>query len=420
VRILWIQTFFGTPQGWGSQRQYAFARRWVAAGHSVDVVCTAAYDLSLTPGAVCVVDGIRVHVSRAAYASQMGFIRRCAAFLRFMLDAVGFVTTRGASFDVLIASSGPLTNLIPALWGRLLHRLPYVFEVLDVWPDAAVEAGVLKNRFLIAGCHALERMGYRYAARIVTCSAGMSARVYAKRQHVKGPDLTATEAYRAYLAAEQRLDNKIETIAHGADLVQPDRAECRRRLLEAHALPSDACVVLYMGAMGVSNAMEDVAEAMRLTADVKGLVWVFAGSGAKENLVRAQLPSVRGVFLGKVSSADMRDVCASADINVVTFMHQPLYFENSPNKFFDGIAAGVPAVFNRSTWLAPWLRQYDCGVVCKGDRTGAEMAEAVRSLAGDPERREQMGCNARRLAKEVFDRDKLAEKYLGILRGVVQ
>ena len=420
MKILWIQAFFGTPQGWGSQRQYAFARRWVAAGHSVDVVCTSAYDSSLTPGHECLVDGVRLHVSRGVYVPQMGFVRRCVAFLRFMLDAVGFVSRRGASFDVMIASSGPLTNILPALWGRLLYRIPYVFEVLDVWPDAAVEAGVLKSRLLQWCCFRLESLGYRCASWIVTCSTGMSARVYAKMAGSKRVPLSDSDAYQAYLKADGCRAERLTTVAHGADLACGERDELRQRLCREQGWPEDVCIVLYMGAMGLSNAIADVADAMRMTEDDPRLVWVFAGSGKAEGLIQNQLKRTRGAFLGKMQHSRMLEVCAAADVNIVTFMHSPLFFENSPNKFFDGIAAGLPTIFNRTTWLEPWLMEYDCGVVCKGNRPGQEMAEAIRRLAGDKDRREKMGQGARRLAEEVFDRDTLADKYLGILRGVLR
>lgn len=419
MKILWIQQYFGTPAGWGSQRQYEFARRWVAAGHSVDVLCSPAYDASLADGR-SVVDGVRVHVSHVAYRPQMGFVRRGLAFLRFMWDALWFVTRQGSGYDLLIASSGPLTNLIPALWGRLVHRLPYVFEVLDVWPDAAEEAGVLRSRLLIWLCRRLEAAGYRWAARMVTCSEGMSARVYAKCRGSEGTDLTKTDLYLAYLSSGRGSDVRLVTIAHGGDLQQPDRDACRRRFLEEQGWPSDVCVVLYMGAMGLSNAVGDVVEVIKLTADAPGIVWAFAGGGARAGLIRDQLSPARGAFLGPVPHERMRELCAAADVNVVTFMHEPLFFENSPNKFFDGIAAGLPTVFNRSTWLEPWLLQYDCGIVCKGSRPGALMAEAIRALALDVARRKQMGRNARRLAEEVFDRDKLAAEYLNVLEDALK
>ena len=118
---------------------------------------------------------------------------------------------------------------------------------------------------------------------------------------------------------------------------------------------------------------------------------------------------------GRMAKEEVVVLVRAADVNLVTFRHEPLFFENSPNKFFDGIAAGVPALFNRSTWLEPWLEAYDCGIVCKGERPGEEMAAALRGLADDPERRRRMGLGARRLAEEVFDRDKLAAEYLALL-----
>jgi glycosyltransferase involved in cell wall biosynthesis len=123
-------------------------------------------------------------------------------------------------------------------------------------------------------------------------------------------------------------------------------------------------------------------------------------------------------WFGRMAKEEVVSLVRAADVNVVTFRHEPLFYENSPNKFFDGIAAGLPAVFNRSTWLEPWLREYDCGIVCKGERPGEEMAEALRDLADDPERRWRMGAGARRLAEEVFSRERLAEVYLGVIATV--
>lgn len=108
----------------------------------------------------------------------------------------------------------------------------------------------------------------------------------------------------------------------------------------------------------------------------------------------------------------------AADVNVVTFMHTPLFYENSPNKFFDGIAAGIPAVFNRTTWLEPWLKEYGCGIVCTTGDAGAEMAQQLTGLAEDAARRQRMGQGARRLAEAVFSRDKLAVEYLAVLADV--
>ncbi len=77
-------------------------------------------------------------------------------------------------------------------------------------------------------------------------------------------------------------------------------------------------------------------------------------------------------------------------------------------------------MFNRSTWLEPWLKTYGCGIVCTREDAGAEMAQQLKLLATDVERRQRMGQGARRLAEEVFNRDKLAAEYLEVLGGIAR
>ena len=502
MRILWLHQYFATPRGWGAVRTYEFARRFVRAGHAVDVVCCAGYDDSLQPTGrkPLMVDGVRVFVSGTTYRPQMGFTRRVVSFLRFMTVALWFVLRRGRNYDRIIASSGPLTLAVPALVGRWLWRVPYVFEVIDVWPDSAIAAGVLKNPVLKWLSFRLEALAYRHAAAIVTCSTGMTARVEEKlggnaERRTQNAERRSGEGENAERRT-QNAEKKIVTISNCCDLetCAPDEA-VRRAVRSKYGVREDQMVVLYSGAMGRSNAMEDVAAAVAATAEDERIVWWFAGDGAycgcvtpnaerrtqdaevgngetlnaqageregqasacprtpnaelrtlnsevengetlnaqereregqasacprTQNAERRTLNSEvenggRVRNFGRMAKEEVVVLVRAADVNLVTFRHEPLFFENSPNKFFDGIAAGVPALFNRSTWLEPWLEAYDCGIVCKGERPGEEMAAALRGLADDPERRRRMGLGARRLAEEVFDRDKLAAEYLALL-----
>ena len=467
MRILWLHQYFATPRGWGAVRTYEFARRFVRAGHAVDVVCCAGYDDSLRPTGrePLTVDGVRVFVSGTTYRPQMGFARRLVSFLRFMTVALWFVLRRGRNYDRIIASSGPLTLAVPALVGRWLWRVPYVFEVIDVWPDSAIAAGVLKNPVLKWLSFRLEALAYRHAAAIVTCSTGMTARVEEKlggnaERRTQNAERRSGEGENAERRT-QNAEKKIVTISNCCDLetCAPDEA-VRRAVRSKYGVREDQMVVLYSGAMGRSNAMEDVAAAVAATAEDERIVWWFAGDGAYCGCVtpnaerrtqdaevgngetlnaqageregqasacprtpNAELRTLNSEVenggrvrnFGRMAKEEVVVLVRAADVNLVTFRHEPLFFENSPNKFFDGIAAGVPALFNRSTWLEPWLKTYDCGVVCKGERPGEEMAAALRGLADDPERRRRMGLGARRLAEEVFDRDKLAAEYLALL-----
>lgn len=395
MRILWIHQHFATPDGWGCTRTYEFARRWVAAGHVVDVLCGDAYDTSLAGQRETVRAGIRIFVGRARYRADMSFAARLWSFWRFLSFATAFVLRR--RYDVIVATSTPLSVGVPALVARFWRGTPFIFDVGDVWPDAAVAAGVLRNPMLIRLARCLERACYRRAAHVTAFSPGM-------RQRIVSKGVPAT---------------KVSVIPNCCDLQEfaPDAVvrAARRKELGADA---DSLVVLYIGAMGRINAMDDVADAARLCSDNARITWWFAGDGPEAWKLR-QLeedgklgPRVR--FLGRVVKRDVPALCRAADVGLVTAMHAPLFEECCCNKFFDCIAAGLPVVFNRTTWLEPCLREYDCGHVCRGSAPGAEMAIVLRAWAANPAGCRRLGANARRLAQERFSRDELAACLLSI------
>ena len=422
MRILWLHQYFATPRGWGAVRTFEFARRFVKAGHAVDVLCCTGYDesLRLTGRGPAVIDGVRVFVSGTDYRPHMGFLRRILSFLSFMGHALWFVLRRGGGYDVMVASSGPLTMAVPALIARWFRGLPFVFEVIDVWPDSAIAAGVLKNPVLKALSFSLEALAYRYASAIVSCSTGMTERVLEKGR-VKREEGRVEDGGRRTEGGVSRPE--VVTISNCCDLDGFSPDETRRRMMRMqHGVGDDQTVALYTGAMGRSNAVDDLLVTFRETGQDSRIVWWIAGDGPRGAEIRAALAATGDGhrFFGSMPKQELIGLYLAADVNVVTFMNEPLFYENSPNKFFDGIAAGLPAVFNRSTWLEPWLTRYGCGIVCKGSRPGTLMAESIRALASDAGRRKQMGINARRLAEEVFDRDKLAAGYLNVLDGVLK
>jgi len=391
MRILWLHQYFATPAGWGSVRTFELGRRFVAAGHAVDVLCCAAYDASLAGQGVVETAGMQIHVSRTRYRPQMGFLARVGAFLAFAGFAVGHVLRRGRKYDLIIASSSPLTMAIPALLARWICGTPFVFEVIDVWPDAAIAAGVLRNRVLQWLAFCLEACAYRQAACVVTCSSGMTERVLRKGVNAA----------------------KVITISNGCDLdaFRPDPAH-RAQLRAARGVHEGQLVVLYTGAMGRSNAVDDLVQAAEQLKDDARIVWWFAGDGAEAEKLR-QLKT--GRFFGKLPRERIAELCQAADVAVVSFLHAPLFHENSPNKFFDAIAAGLPVVFNRSTWLDADMAAYGCGFSCQGNRPAIEMADQLRALADDPALRQRMQAGARRLAEERFSRDQQAKMYLDCL-----
>ena len=171
MQILYLHQFFLTREGAGGTRSYEFARRFVERGHGVRMV-TAGED-SRT------VDGIEVVGVRGAYsdymrATAMSNVGRMLAFARFALGAT-LAAVRGPRPDVVYATSPPLTMALPALVASLRWRAPLVFEVRDLWPEAPIQMGALRNPLAQRLARAVERFVYRRSARLIALSPGIQA-----------------------------------------------------------------------------------------------------------------------------------------------------------------------------------------------------------------------------------------------------
>ncbi|TLM94724.1 MAG: glycosyltransferase family 4 protein, partial [Actinobacteria bacterium] len=152
VRILYIHQFFATRESsLGLIRSYEFARRWVEQGHEVTVITSASRlpdeysDRLFSDG---VIDGIRVRSVRVGYSNYMGTLRRMWSFATFMFGATWLAVTAG-QHDVVFATSTPLTVGIPGWCAAALRRRPFVFEVRDLWPEAAIQMGAISRDGLV-------------------------------------------------------------------------------------------------------------------------------------------------------------------------------------------------------------------------------------------------------------------------------
>ncbi len=396
MRILYLHQYFCTPNGSGGVRSYEFARRWVEAGHEVEVVTGTGYDATLPDAQVVEIDGVTVRCIGVKYRAQMGFARRLLSFGLFAIKA-SWRACHAKDCDVVLATSTPLTIAIPALLAKWVGRVPMIFEVRDVWPDAAIEVGQLKNPILIGMARCLERTVYRAADHIVPLSTGMQDRIMRKGIE----------------------DDKMTMIPNCCDL---DRfSGGNRELYRLELSNKDAFVVLYVGAINVANHIEFLAEAIDRLQMHSGWEWWFVGGGNQLTWLQEQAQSKNwhGVrFWGPRAREDVADFTAAADCGVVSFIPQPVYYENSPNKFFDYIAASLPVVFSRTTWLQQVVEEYEAGFI-GADGDVPMFVSKLLKLKDDIGLRKQMGRNGRRMAIERFSRDDMATKYLRLFDQVL-
>jgi glycosyltransferase involved in cell wall biosynthesis len=393
MRILYLHQYFMTRSGIGGTRSYEFARRFAARGHEVGMVTASA------PGEEQrrTVDGIEVIGVRAGFGdyvtgTKLSYPRRALEFARFAIAATATVL-RLPRADVIYATSPPLTMALPALAGAARHRTPLVFEVRDLWPEAPIQMGALRNPLLQRLARWLERLVYRLAAHVIALSPGM----------------------REGVIAAGTPPSKVALVPNASDLelFTPDRdgGDVRERLgLD------DRFVCSYFGTMGEANDLTQVIEAAALMDD--DVRFVLHGDGKRRRALE-ELARERGV--GNVVFSDplpdkesVARLAAASDACMTIYKDVPILYTCSPNKLFDTFAAGRPAIVNTPGWLTELVEEGEAGVAVR-PADPADLAERVAFLRDNPELVERYGRNARKLAETEFSRDMLAERALGVL-----
>jgi glycosyltransferase involved in cell wall biosynthesis len=409
MRILYIHQYFVHPRMPGATRSYELARRLVERGHEVDLITSdwqsglATTDIRRDAGrfSKSALDGIRIHAIPNPYSNQMTFRERIRSFIRFAIKAARY--TRRLDYDVVYATSTPLTVAIPGILSARRAGVPMLFEVRDLWPDLPLAVGALRNPLAIAVARRLEKTAYRYAARIVALS----------------PDMLDA------LTAKGVPPNKLVVIPNGCDLdlFSPTRA-ADPRVLDRYPHLDHHPLVVYTGSLGPIN---NVAYLARIAAEVqtlnRNIRFAVFGDGALAESIE-QLAGELGI-LGQtwfmrepVPKQDVPSLLRAADLAVSIFADVPGMSANSANKFFDALSSGTPVAINYSGWQAGLLNGHDAGLVLPANDPG-KAARLLADYLSDEAHLKAAGRNARRLAETEFDRDRQARLLAEIIEQVV-
>jgi glycosyltransferase involved in cell wall biosynthesis len=374
MRILYLHQFFVTRAGAGGTRSYEFARRFVSRGHAVRML-TAGEGRQEVEGIEVV--GVSGGYSDYVSATAISYPRRMLAFARFGLAATA-VALRGPRPDVIYATSPPLTMALPALAAAARWRAPLVFEVRDLWPEAPIQMGALRNPLIRRSARALERLVLRRATRVIALSPGIQS----------GAVAAGAPAERVALVPN----------ASDLDLFRPAPLPERFR-------------VSYFGTMGEANDLAPVVEAARL---LDGVDFVLMGDGKHRARLESSAPP-NVTFTGTAAAKqEVAELAASSSACLTVFKDVPVLATNSPNKLFDTFAAGRAAIVNMDGWMRRLVEDNDAGLYVRaGD--ARDLADKLAWLRDHPADVERMGRNARALAEREFDRERLAERALAVL-----
>ncbi len=405
MRIL-IHSYFYHPEPIWMPHELAvsLARR----GHQVQVVAGfpsypqgKLYDgYSQRPWKWETIDGIPVLRLPLMVDHSRSSLRRILSYGSFMASSCAMGTLGIRPADVMYVSHPPLSMGVSAWVMGLMRRIPFVYAVNDLWPEAILATGMVRSRKIIAGLRWLERFVYKRASAIITVSPG----------------------YRDNLVGKGVPPEKVTVITNWAneEIYQPVEPD---PTLAGELGMAGRFNVVFGGNMGLAQNLQTVVETADLLRSQENIQFLFAGDGVGrdglEGMVRERKLENVG-FLGQQPATRMPHIYALSDVLLAHYKRDPLFEISIPAKIFSYMACQRPVLMASAGNAADLVEAAGAGTSCPAEDPQA-MAQAVLELYSlSAEERSVMGAAGRQAFLEGHSREVLVRRHEELLMEVAK
>lgn len=387
----------------GGSRWNEITKTWTDLGHDVTVIggmmhyngnakrqeYKGKYFVKKKQGNVHI---FRTHVSES-YNS--GFLGRLWGYFSFMFSSLwaGLFKVKG-NYDVVIVTSPPLFVGISGYLISLMKRIPMVFEIRDLWPESAIDTGVLTNKMVIKLAYAVEKFIYK-KARLINV---LTPAFYNTLRDKKGVG-----------------ESKLIMIPNAADfsLSEDLLKDFNRDIFRRENDLEDKFIITYVGAHGVANHLDQLLDAGKLLEDTPVLFLLIGQGMEKERLRRKALEMgvVNVRFLDPVPKQEVFKFILASDMGASVLKKVDTFKTVYSNKTFDYFSCQKPILMAIDGVSRDLVEKAEAGTYVEPENA-SEYNRIIRSYLIDPDLLIQQGRNGYKYAKENFDRKVLAERYI--------
>ena len=411
MRILIIHQYFLEDDDHGGSRWNEITKQWVEEGHEVQVIAGMMHYTSTKKrseykgkwfkmkkqGAINV---MRCHVSEYY---NVNFFGRLWAYFSFVFSSTwaGLFKVMG-NYDVIIVTSPPLFIGISGYLISLFKRIPFVFEIRDLWPESAVDTGVVTNKLVINLAYTLEKFIYKKATLI----------------NVLTPAFKDTLINNKGIAQE-----KIIFIPNAADFSLSDdlvqNFDVNKFKVENDL--ENKFIITYVGAHGIANYLDQILETAQLLKDTNVLFLLIGEGMEKSRLVKkASNENIQNVrFINPVPKAEVFKYILASDMGTSVLKNVETFKTVYSNKTFDYMACKKPILMAIDGVSRALVEQADAGVFVQPENP-EDFDNKIRFYLSNPEKIKIQGENGYAYAKQNFNRPILASKYLVFISKIVK
>jgi glycosyltransferase involved in cell wall biosynthesis len=406
MKVLFLSPVFEMSDDPGSDRYYYFCKKLAESGHQVTVVTSAVVYKQAKIRLECqgrlrtvsIVDGINV-IHLWSYPNIRGsFARRLLYLVSFMALAIlsGLFVKRP---DVIYSPNSPGMVGYAGYLLSVFRRIPLVFEVADVWPDAGIAMGTLTNPYVISLMQAMENACYRRAVWIIALTRGIKENVESKGYP----------------------SDKVVLVTNGIDPNIFNEADLEKtKKLRSDLGLDHRFVGLYLGAHGHYNSLWTIIQAANHLRDNSRFAFVLIGDGDYKASLEQQVRDLKlhnVTFLASIPRHECPEYLALADVFLLPNRNGNFFRMNLPNKLFDFLAASRPIVVAGEGETGDVVIQAKAGDVVPAEDAAA-MAKSIHRMAGlNESERLRMGEMGRAFVMSRYNR---ADLYLRLERTLLR
>ncbi|WNS75109.1 glycosyltransferase family 4 protein [Bacillus sp. DTU_2020_1000418_1_SI_GHA_SEK_038] len=400
MRVIYLCQHFPPETGAPQIRVYEVSKELISRGHQVEVITAFPHHPhGIIPeeyrGKFYMFeewDGIPVHRSWIYPSPKGSFWKRLASYFSFTFSAF-YSIMKSKPTDVIICNSPPLFLGITGYLGAKMKRAKFVFNVADIWPESAVELGILKNKSFISLAEILERFLYKKSWKIAT----------------------ATEGIKDYMVKKGKSESDVFLLPNGVNTDTFLPLPKDHELLEKIGIQGKK-VFMYAGALGYAQGLDSVLGAALLLKDkLPDVHFLFVGDGQeREKLVNMkeefQLDNV--TFYGSVPVSEMPRMFSICDYSVVSLRNIELFKGARPSKIFPAISSGKPVLYCGDGESAAILEEYHCGKIAPPENPEGIAAAIEKLMSVSDDEYQAMSENGRKLAIEQYSWKSIVDDIL--------
>ena len=407
IRILFLSQYFPPEMGAPAARIFELSRRWVKNGAKVTVITgfpnhpTGVKPLEYRNKIFMreEQDGISVIRTYIYATPNEGFFKRIIGFMSFMLSSITQGTIQSGKQDIIIATSPQFFVAVAGYVISRIKRIPFIFEVRDIWPESIIQLGIVKNILLIKLLVTLELF------------------LYDKAIHIVG----VADSTVGLLTARGIPSEKISIIKNGVDIDLFDQhvdAKSLKRRLNF----SDKFLISYIGTHGLSHALDKVLDAAKILRENNKIRFLFIGEGAekKKLIKKAKNLNLDNVtFFDQIKKNELPEYYAISDMILVPLRDLPIFRSVIPSKIFEIMAMAKPILISaKGESRNVVVEEAKAGISIEPENA-IDLAHQISEVYEKKELLYTLGENGRIFVEKYFNRNILADRYLELIQDIL-